>query len=75
LGRAWPVVLNAANEIAVGAFLEGSLGFSRIAEVIERALASADRHLDEPRSLAEVRSADTWARAFAAETLRTLPSS
>ena len=74
-GRAWPVVLNAANEIAVDAFLEGRLGFARIAEVIERALAATDRHLDEPRSLADVRSADAWARAFAGETLRTLPSS
>jgi 1-deoxy-D-xylulose-5-phosphate reductoisomerase len=38
-GGTAPVVLNAANEIAVAAFLEGRIGFSRIAGIIEEALA------------------------------------
>ena len=74
-GRAWPVVLNAANEIAVEAFLESRLPFGGIPRVIARALEAADRETSSPQSLDEVRSADRWARAFAAETIRTLPSS
>jgi 1-deoxy-D-xylulose-5-phosphate reductoisomerase len=74
-GRAWPVALNAANEIAVNAFLHGRLGFGDIARVIAHVLERADRETSEPTSLAEVRSADVWARALAAETIGTLPSS
>jgi 1-deoxy-D-xylulose-5-phosphate reductoisomerase len=37
-GGSAPVVLNAANEVAVAAFLERRIGFTRIAELIERAL-------------------------------------
>jgi 1-deoxy-D-xylulose-5-phosphate reductoisomerase len=74
-GRAWPIVLNAANEVAVAAFLESSLAFTGIPRVIARALEAADRETDEPASLADVRAADAWARKFAAETIRTLPSS
>jgi 1-deoxy-D-xylulose-5-phosphate reductoisomerase len=39
-GGAAPVVLNAANEIAVAAFLERRLGFPEITQSIERALAA-----------------------------------
>jgi 1-deoxy-D-xylulose-5-phosphate reductoisomerase len=39
-GGVAPVVLNAANEIAVAAFLDGRLRFTAIAELIERALAA-----------------------------------
>jgi 1-deoxy-D-xylulose-5-phosphate reductoisomerase len=35
-----PVVLNAANELAVAAFLEGRLGFPEITQLIERALGA-----------------------------------
>lgn len=56
-------VCNAANEIAVGAFLEGQIGFLDIAVVIEAALAGVP--LIEPGSLAEVEDVDSQARAFA----------
>jgi 1-deoxy-D-xylulose-5-phosphate reductoisomerase len=46
-GGSAPVVLNAANEIAVAAFLEGRIGFTRIAELIERALDTVA--LTEPK--------------------------
>jgi 1-deoxy-D-xylulose-5-phosphate reductoisomerase len=36
-GGAAPAVLNAANEIAVAAFLEGRIGFTRIVACVERA--------------------------------------
>lgn len=40
-GGAAPVVLNAANEVAVGAFLDRRIGFTDIADLIERALAGS----------------------------------
>jgi 1-deoxy-D-xylulose-5-phosphate reductoisomerase len=40
-GGAAPVVLNAANEIAVAAFLDKRIGFLTIPELIERALAAS----------------------------------
>jgi 1-deoxy-D-xylulose-5-phosphate reductoisomerase len=74
-GGAWPVVLNAANEMAVEAFLAGGIAFPMIPYVIERALGAADRSTSPPASLADVRAADAWAREFSAETISTLPSS
>jgi 1-deoxy-D-xylulose-5-phosphate reductoisomerase len=58
-----PVVLNAANEVAVTAFLEGRLSFLSIAGVIERAM-DANR-AGNVTSLADVRGVDRWAREFA----------
>jgi 1-deoxy-D-xylulose-5-phosphate reductoisomerase len=37
-GGSAPAVLNAANEVAVAAFLEGRIGFLDIAETVERTL-------------------------------------
>lgn len=74
-GGAWPIVLNAANEVAVGAFLEGRLRFLDIPVVIERALEALRGQVGVPQTLAEVHAADGWARAHARETTRTLPSS
>jgi 1-deoxy-D-xylulose-5-phosphate reductoisomerase len=74
-GGAWPTVLNAANEVAVEAFLDGRAPFNAIPEAIERTLDAADNNVSAPASLADVRAADAWARRFSAETLRTLPSS
>ncbi len=74
-GGAAPIVLNAANEVAVEAFLGGRAKFTDIPVVIERALAVAGNHTSIPNSLADVRAADAWARAHAAETIGTLPSS
>jgi 1-deoxy-D-xylulose-5-phosphate reductoisomerase len=59
-GGTAPAVLNAANEVAVGAFLERRLAFLEIAEVIDRVLA---RHQAAPAgSLQDVLNADDWAR-------------
>jgi 1-deoxy-D-xylulose-5-phosphate reductoisomerase len=74
-GGAWPVVLNAANEMAVEAFLAGCIPFPMIPYVIERALGAADGRVGPPHSLADVRAADAWAREYSAETISTLPSS
>jgi 1-deoxy-D-xylulose-5-phosphate reductoisomerase len=62
-GGTYPAVFNAANEVAVAAFLDGRITFGRIAEVIERVL---ETHVDEPvKDLATVRAADARARAAA----------
>ena len=73
-GGAWPIVLNAANEIAVEQFLLGSLPFLGIPRVIEAALNASDRDSLAPSTLSDVRAIDAWARAFSLETIRTLPS-
>jgi 1-deoxy-D-xylulose-5-phosphate reductoisomerase len=74
-GGAWPIALNAANEVAVEAFLTRRIAFPDIAAVIERTLDETARRSDAARSLADVRAIDAWARTFSAETIRTLPSS
>jgi 1-deoxy-D-xylulose-5-phosphate reductoisomerase len=66
-GGAAPAVLNAANEVAVAAFLAGQIGFTRIAALVEETLT---RPLPSaPSSLDDVLSVDAAARAMAAEML------
>jgi 1-deoxy-D-xylulose-5-phosphate reductoisomerase len=63
-----PIVLNAANEVAVAEFLQGRLGFAAIPEVIRLAMDAYDR--GTPWSilgLDDVRAIDQWARAFSAD--------
>jgi 1-deoxy-D-xylulose-5-phosphate reductoisomerase len=61
-----PVVLNAANEVAVAAFLAGTLAFTRISEVIGAAMDAHERHgSSRIRDLDDVRVIDGWARRFA----------
>jgi 1-deoxy-D-xylulose-5-phosphate reductoisomerase len=67
--EAAPAVLNAANEVAVAAFLEGGIAFPRVAatnaSVLETHLA---RGGESPlRDLDDVFEVDDWARAHARE--------
>jgi 1-deoxy-D-xylulose-5-phosphate reductoisomerase len=64
--EAAPAVLNAANELAVAAFLEGRIAFPRIAAANEATLeAHVARGAAGPlRDLRDVLEADTWARAW-----------
>jgi len=62
-GGTMPAVLNAANEMAVTAFLEERIGFYDISRVVEMVFARHERK-EEP-SLAEILEADRWARAEA----------
>ena len=55
-----PAVLNAANEIAVQAFLDRRIGFTQISEVIEDTLDATI--FNEPESLSAVKDSDTKAR-------------
>ena len=62
-GGAKTVALNAADEVAVAAFLEGKIGFNDIPRIIEDVLAVTNaRHLE---SIKEVLNADTEARSLA----------
>jgi len=63
-GGAYPVVLNAANEVAVEAFLGNRLSFLGIAEVIEAVLG--EQVPPAPRDLADLFVIDEWARRKAA---------
>ncbi len=59
-GGTAPTVLNAAAEVAVGAFLEGGITFPRIAETIEGALSKIPR--EEAESYEALAAADRRAR-------------
>jgi 1-deoxy-D-xylulose-5-phosphate reductoisomerase len=61
-----PIALNAANEVAVAAFLAGSLRFTAIPALIEAAMDHLERTgPKDVRNLDDVRTVDAAARAFA----------
>ncbi len=65
LGLTFPAVMNAANEVAVMAFLEGKIPLTRVVELVQTVV---DEH--EPASVVSVvhiERADAWARRRAAE--------
>jgi 1-deoxy-D-xylulose-5-phosphate reductoisomerase len=62
-GGTMPTVLNAANEVAVQAFLEGRLGFRDIHHVIDRTM---QRHAARrPKDIDTILQVDRWAREIA----------
>ena len=63
-GGTYPCVFNAANEVAVEAFLDGRIGFLDIAQVVDDALASVDG--SPARDLGELVEADAQGRRLAA---------
>ncbi len=68
-GGTAPAVLNAANEVAVAAFLRGRLPFLGIEEVIA---ATLEEHRPRPvRTLQDVQEVEEWARARAEEAVET----
>ena len=69
-GGAAPAILNAANETAVGCFLDGQIGFLGIAEVVDEVLQSWEGSglgaiANSPSSFDEVRTIDAAARIAA----------
>ncbi len=62
-GGTAPAVLNAANEVAVARFLNGELGFTEIAEVVERTMDGFTHR--EADSLEELLAVDAEARRLA----------
>jgi len=67
-GGTLPGVFNAANEVAVEAFLEEKISFPRIWEMVETVM-SAHRNEKKP-DLATIIAADQWARAQAKVALK-----
>jgi 1-deoxy-D-xylulose-5-phosphate reductoisomerase len=67
-GGSRPASLNAANEVAVAAFLEGGLNFARIPAVIESVMATTS--VGEIRDLKDVMAADADARERASSLIR-----
>jgi 1-deoxy-D-xylulose-5-phosphate reductoisomerase len=65
----YPCAFNAANEVAVAAFLEGRLPFLGIAATVEETLASVDGA--PARELSELFEADAEARRLAERTAAT----
>ncbi len=65
MGLTYPAVLNAANEVAVMAFLEGKLRLTHIAEVVQAVLG--EHQAAGVVSEVTLSRADAWARSRAAE--------
>ncbi|MEW6636496.1 MAG: 1-deoxy-D-xylulose-5-phosphate reductoisomerase [Actinomycetota bacterium] len=68
-GGAYPVALNAANEIAVEAFLDRRIGFLEIADVIEEVLEAVE-DTGETKGLDAIAAADHRAREEALRSVR-----
>lgn len=69
-GGSVTAVYNAANEVAVQAFLDGAIRFPQIVGTVAAAVEAARQWRAEPDSLDEVLAADAWAREFAAARVR-----
>jgi 1-deoxy-D-xylulose-5-phosphate reductoisomerase len=63
-------ILNAANEIAVQAFLDERIGFTQIADVVEQTLNS--QVISEPESLEAVQESDNQARLYSSAYIKRL---
>ncbi|BDD66665.1 1-deoxy-D-xylulose 5-phosphate reductoisomerase [Sphingobium sp. TA15] len=69
-GGAAPAILNAANEVAVAAFLKGAIGFLDIAMIVEDVLNRYSAPV--PRRIDDVLEADAQARNMAAQVMERL---
>jgi len=69
-GGAAPAILNAANEVAVAAFLGGAIGFLDIAMIVEDVLNRYSAPV--PRGIDDVLEADAKARVLAGEVMERL---
>jgi 1-deoxy-D-xylulose-5-phosphate reductoisomerase len=60
IGETMPAILNAANEVSVGAFLEGSIKFTSIPSLLKRVM---EEHEVKPiHTIEDILRADHWAR-------------
>jgi 1-deoxy-D-xylulose-5-phosphate reductoisomerase len=70
IGGSMPAVLNAANEVAVQAFLDRRIGFPAIAETIRRTMQA--HQPNDLLSIEDAMDADAWARARSASLVELL---
>jgi len=68
IGETMPAVLNAANEIAVHAYLRGGLRFTEISKVVEEAMNV--HQVQTVQTIDDVLKADHWAREKAKQVLK-----
>jgi 1-deoxy-D-xylulose-5-phosphate reductoisomerase len=68
-GGTAPIVLNAANEVAVAAFLSGRIGFTAIAELVERTMDALPAEPADSDGLDQVLEIDARARSIAEESI------
>jgi 1-deoxy-D-xylulose-5-phosphate reductoisomerase len=71
-GGVAPAALNAANEVAVAAFLAGRIGYDGIVPVVAATVSAAPSVVTP--SLTDILETDRWARAFATARLDTVAS-
>jgi 1-deoxy-D-xylulose-5-phosphate reductoisomerase len=64
-GKSAPCILNAANEIAVAAFLSDKIGFLQIAEIVEETLNKVENTISS--SIADYVEKDKEARIIASQ--------
>ena len=62
-GGTAPCVVNAADEVAVHAFLEGAIALGRVPEVLETVLG--EHRVERVESFEQLRGVDAWAREAA----------
>jgi 1-deoxy-D-xylulose-5-phosphate reductoisomerase len=72
IGGSASCILNAADEVAVSAFLEGRIGFPSIARVVEETLRRMPHR--DPSSVAEILAVDADARRLAQNVIETSPA-
>jgi len=60
IGETMPAILNAANEVAVGAFLQGSLKFTEIPLFLQRVMG--EHEVKPVHTIEDILKADHWAR-------------
>jgi 1-deoxy-D-xylulose-5-phosphate reductoisomerase len=70
LGGSAPAILNAANEVAVDAFLNNHLSFTQIADVVAKVLNQSE--ISEPETLEAVQLCDQQAREAAVGLISTI---
>jgi 1-deoxy-D-xylulose-5-phosphate reductoisomerase len=67
-GGTLPTVLNAADEVAVSAYLDGRIRFSEIPRVVSETMSAHEgRPADD---VAQILTADAWARETASRVAR-----
>ena len=69
-GGVTPAILNAANEVAVAAFLDGQIGFLDIAMIVEEVLTRYSA--PAPATIDDVLAADAQARTYAGDVMERL---
>ena len=60
VGKTLPAVLNAANEVAVNAFLESTISFIEIAKIVSMTMEAHELYLNP--NLEDIISADAWSK-------------